>query len=314
MKRISVFFAIIAMIVFLCACGGPKEVTDMQYTATIWGEEYSGVFTGTIVDGIPNGEGIFNYTSDRGYIKYAGFWTDGAFSDKGYLESDLYVVHFLDGINRIGEYKGSLVDGLACGEGTFSALNDEGVRYSYTGEWSGGLFNGFGKTVFDDDSIMVQEGNYKDGEFTPTPAQLFSALGTGENGYAIIPNASSLLEKFPDVFKTNSIYGTDIKIDSSFKYEAFAKNPQKFGNKLIKVYGLNVVQIFEDSLWGYDVTFCLAEDSNYNMYYIYLLGYADNVYEGSNVTLTALPLDFFTYQSVLGHEVWAIACAAVSIE
>ena len=113
---------------------------------------------------------------------------------------------------------------------------------------------------------------------------------------------------------SDGIYGTDIKIDSSFKYEAFAKNPQKFGNKLIKVYGLNVVQIFEYSLWGYDVTFCLAEDSNYNMYYIYLLGYADNVYEGSNVTLTALPLDFFTYQSVLGHEVWAIACAAVSIE
>ena len=43
------------------------------------------------------------------------------------------------------------------------------------------------------------------------------------------------------------------------------------------------------------------------------MGYWDNIYEGSYVTLTALPLDYFTYPNVSGTSIWAIACAGVRI-
>lgn len=431
MKKTIVIFLVIAMVGCLCACGGPKEVTDLQYTATIGNEEYSGVFTGTVidkipngegtftfsgpevnltysgqwengvlvgaghleydgfafeyngetyvgsysgeavngvpngegtftssdseanltysgqwesgalvgvgnleygsfvleyngetyvgsysgetVDGVPNGAGSFNASSEEGYINYTGSWTDGVFSGDGYLESDLYVVHFLDGVDRMGEYKGDLLDGLPSGSGTFTAVNDAGVRYTYTGEWKNGLYNGFGKATFDAFS-NVHEGNFKDGEFAPTPLQFFVALGTGDDdGYEITDNAVAFLEKYPDVFINNTTENTDIEFEENFKYEAFAKNPAKFGEKLIKISGLRVVQIFEYSDWGYDYSFCIAQDSNYNVYYIYLLGYADDVYEGSRVTLTALPLAYFTYPNTAGNKIWAIACAAVSI-
>ena len=70
----------------------------------------------------------------------------------------------------------------------------------------------------------------------------------------------------------------------------------------------------EDHYWGSDRTFCILQDSNYDVYYVNMYGFANDIYEGSWVTLTALPLDYFTYPSVSGSEVWAIACAGVKIE
>ena len=77
---------------------------------------------------------------------------------------------------------------------------------------------------------------------------------------------------------------------------------------------LDVVQIIENDYWGADHTFCILEDSSYNVYYVNMYGFANNIYEGSRVTLTALPLDYFTYPNVAGEEVWAIACAGVIIK
>ena len=74
MKKIIVVSLVIAMVVCLCACGGPKEVTDLQYTATIGNEEYSGVFTGTVIDKIPNGEGTFTSSDAETTLTYSGQW------------------------------------------------------------------------------------------------------------------------------------------------------------------------------------------------------------------------------------------------
>jgi len=131
--------------------------------------------------------------------------------------------------------------------------------------------------------------------------------------YELTEKAASFLEKHPDVFVNTSTEDADVEYEENFRYEAFAKNPAKFGDKLIKVSGLNVVQIFEHSGFGYDYTFCIAQDSAYNVYYFYMLGYAEDVYEGDRITLTALPLDYFTYPNTMDQDIWAIACAAVSM-
>ena len=96
--------------------------------------------------------------------------------------------------------------------------------------------------------------------------------------------------------------------------KAFAKNPGRFGSKLITVSGLKVVQIFENEYWGAEHTKIIAHDVNYNVYYVYLYGYCENVYENSYIQLTALPLDYFTYPNTSGKKIWAIACAGVMVE
>ena len=298
--------------------GAPVGVGILEFDGLVVeynGNSYTGVYSGEAVAGVPNGNGSFTFLSDGGYLKYSGFWADGVFSGEGYLETDSYILHFSDGTARQGEYKGDTVDGEASGTGTFAAVNDEGVSYTYTGEWKNGIMNGYGVKKFDDPNYRTEKGNFENGNFAPTPLEYFSALGSPEyHLFRITDNASSFIEKYADVFVNNTIEGTDIEIDNNFTYKSFAKNPAKHGDKLIKIHGLYVVQIIEESRWGYDLTFCIVEDSSYNVYSVYMLGCAEDIYKGSYITLTALPLDYFTYKGVSGNNIWAMACAAVSIE
>lgn len=373
MKKIFTLLLLAVFSIWLCACGGPKEITNMPHSAIIGDTQYNGTYTGTVVEkipngegtfyfsdstatikysgawedgnplgegtiefdgyviehndttytglysgetknGIPNGDGSFSFTKNDDYINYSGTWTAGCFSGNGNLETNLYVINFPDGISRQGEYKGETLDGKASGTGVFSATNDSGNHYTYTGEFENGTFNGFGIRRFDDSSFNVEEGNFENGVFSPTPIQFFKYVGTSKDEeYELTEKSATFLETHPDVFINTSIEGSNLEFEENFKYEAFAKNPSKFGDKLIKVPKLKVVQIFEHTGLGYDYTFCIAQDSSYNVYYFYMLGFADDVYEGDRITLTALPLDYFTYPNTLGQSIWAIACAAVSI-
>ena len=104
-----------------------------------------------------------------------------------------------------------------------------------------------------------------------------------------------------------------IEFEENFKYEAFSKNSSQYGDKLIEINNLKVVQIFEYEDWGYEYTFFIAQDSQYRVYYCYKLGYADEIYEGSRVKMVALPVDYMSYKNTMGNTIYAIACAVVSI-
>ena len=153
-----------------------------------------------------------------------------------------------------------------------------------------------------------------DGEFSPTPVEFFVSKGTyPDESYTITNNALTFLEKYPQIFTDNNVSNTEIEYEQNFQYKAFEKNPKKYGSKLIVVPSLRVVQIFENDYWGYEHTFIIAQDGSGNVYYVNLFGYWENIYEGSYIKLTALPLDYFTYPNVYGDKIWAIACAGVRI-
>ena len=273
-----------------------------------------GSFKGSVVDGLPCGEGAFSAETEDKYLIYLGNWVDGTFAGNGKLDTNLYTIRFTDGATRIGEFSGETYDGLAEGEGTFSTVNSEGIRYTYTGAWDNGLFNGQGIIQWDDDWYS-EKGTFVDGEFFPTPAEYFTSRGTyPDQTYTISDNAMQFLEKYPNVFMKNEVTNEEIEYEQNFQYKAFAKNPGRFGSKLITVSGLKVVQIFENEYWGAEHTNIIAHDVNYNVYYVYLYGYCENVYENSYIQLTALPLDYFTYPNTSGKKIWAIACAGVVVE
>lgn len=315
MRKAMIYFLATVVFLGLCACGGPKEVENMSYTANICGEDYSGLYTGTVIEKIPNGEGTFVCNTDTGHINYSGSWEAGKLVGSGCLEMDSYVITYTDGKIREGEFKGETIDGIPSGIGMFTTENDAGEVYSYTGEWENGQFNGEGTVKFDNDAYFTQAGNYVNGDYLPTPLQYFTALGTrGNHKYDITEDAAAFIDDNSDIFLNNSIENNELEVDQYFKYEAFAKNPEKNGGKLIKLNWLTVVQIFEYSEWGYDRTFCIARDSSHRIYYINMIGVTDDIYEGSGITVIALPLDYFTYPNTLGEKIWAVACAAVSIE
>ncbi len=93
------------------------HVTDMPILCTCDHVEIIGFYTGTIYNQLPNGQGFFSYQDREKYFFYEGGWNNGNLSGKGSLECNIIEVHFAE-VDRLGVYKGDVVDGVFCGNGT----------------------------------------------------------------------------------------------------------------------------------------------------------------------------------------------------
>ena len=297
------------------AIAGSGELEFSKSTINFDDHVLTGEFCGGVVDGLPCGTGEFTTKTEEAYLSYNGNWKDGVFSGAGTIDTNIYTVRFTDGVVRTGKYVGDVYNGLAEGEGTFTAVNDEGTSYTYVGTWKNGLYNGQGVCHWDTDDAYTQRGNFVDGDFLPTPVEFFVSKGTyPDKPYTITDNALVFLEKYPEIFLENNVSNEEVEVEQNFQYKAFEKNPNKYGTKLITVPSLRVVQIFEEDYWGHEHTFIIAQSGSGDVYYINLFGYWENIYEGSYIKLTALPLDYFTYPNIYGDKIWAIACAGVRID
>ena len=292
---------------------GNGEMEFSEYTISFNDRVLTGTFKGTVVDGLPSGDGEFSVKTEE-YLTYLGNWAEGIFAGNGTLETNIYSVTFSDGTVRTGKYVGETLDGLASGNGLFTTKNDSGVTYTHDGAWENGLPHGYGRRKFDSPDYYVYEGTFVNGDFIPTPLEYFVTEGTlKEDQYTIIDRAQEFLKSNPDLFLTNDLSLYEGEIDKNFQYKAFSKNQSTYGDKLVVVTG-RIGQILERTRWGADHTFCLIYDGSYNYYYVNMYGFADGIYEGDRVTMTALPLDYFTWTSTDGDLVWSIACAAVNIK
>lgn len=367
------FLTVFPVLLMLSACSsGPKEVTGMAYTAEVCGESFTGTYSGTILDDLPNGAGTFTYEGSKEtlsytgqwengvitgtgeleydgyvleyndteysgvysgeaengfpsgegtyegekrdkYLVYEGGWKDGAFSGEGYLEANEYIVFMADDVKRTGEFEGEVLDGIPCGEASFTTQNGAGVTYTHKGQWTDGKCNGYGIRKFEDEDYRVMEGNYNDGKYTPSTPEFFTYLGTKKSAsFGPSAKAAQFLADYSQIFLTNSIEGTDLEIDKSFKFAEFTKNPSVYGDKLISV-SMSVIQIWESSIEDISYTYCLGRAGNGNIYYMYMYNSAENILVNNWVKATILPLDYFTYETVSNTQQWAMAAAAVTI-
>ncbi|NLV86851.1 MAG: hypothetical protein GX025_06510, partial [Clostridiales bacterium] len=190
----------------------------------------------------------------------------------------------------------------------------DGNAYKYIGEFKDGIFNGAGQRTFEDEQLN-EYGAFKNGAFSPTPAEHFANLGQYNTAkYTITSKAYDFLSEHGKLFTTGFKSGLDEHLDSEFKHEAYTKSPDKYGDKLIFVPSLTITQMVEwESFGNQPVTYILASDSSYNIYYMHYLG-TENVYVGDVINVYLLPLNHFTYESVSGNDIWAIACAVAYIE
>ena len=293
---------------------GEVDMVYDGYEVEYDGVVYIGKYEGPAVNGLPNGTGTFSAESLEAYFTYTGTWSNGKISGAGTVDTNHYTVTFSDGTVRIGQYVGEVSDGKASGKGLFTTQNDAGITYTHEGQWQNGLPHGYGCRKWDSPNAYVQEGNFVEGDYVPTPLEYFTARGTLPEGkYEIIDSAKEFLEKNPELFETNDLSLYTGELNRRFPHKGFANDPSEHGDKLIVVTG-RVQQIERENYWGADHTFCIIEDYYYNYYFVHMYGSAENINLKNWVTLTALPLDYFAYKSGGGNNIWAIACAGVTIE
>ena len=281
---------------------GKGTITDYPLTLTYDNSEIKGVYSGDVVDGVLTGNGIFTDSEDELDFSYTGEFDNGTLSGKGELSYNKLIVHFSDA-DREGSYEGETIDGIPAGEGSFSAETDEGEKYTYTGQWKDGVFDGQGQRLFDSDEYYDRIGTFTKGDFTPTKADRIISLGTfPKMSFSVPEEAKEFIEKHSDFFTASKASSLDKYVDSKVGYKQLMKTPAKYGNKLIKVTGYHVNQIWEyDDFWGETQTEMLITDSDYdNYYYVYYLGKAKGIYEDSEITLYALPINSSSYETTIG--------------
>lgn len=292
------------------------NVATMPLSVEFDGKTYNGLYTGEIKQGTPNGTGSFTYENKDKYFEYTGAWQDGKLKGEGQLSSNDIVVHFQD-VDRKGVYSGSVEDGVFCGQGTFSAITDDGINYTYEGEWKDGKWDGQGKQIFNNAEKKPNcLGTFQNGEFTPTLLEFLTSLGTEKNAlFTISEKAQDFITQNTNLFLENSAEGISDLVDKNFRYTDYSKNSSKFGDKLFRVTNFSIVQVFEYSdYWGKQITKFLGYDSNFNVYSGYLFTQSDKIVEDKYITLYALPLDFSTYKGVNNNSIWAIRFIAVYVE
>lgn len=292
------------------------QVSAMPLSVEFDGKVYNGFYTGEIKQDTPNGTGSFSSENKDKYFEYTGSWQDGKLIGEGQLSSNDIVAH-LPEVDRAGTYDGAVVDGVFCGKGKFSAVNDDEESYAYEGDWEDGSMEGQGRLIFPNvDTYPKYIGTFKDGEFQPTILEFLTAYGTyKDEGYSISSKAQNFIETHEELFTNNSTEGILNYVDKDFTYREFSKNPNKFGDNLFKITSFLVFQAFEnEDYWGRKVTSFLGYDGNYNVYYGILFGYSDKIAEDKRITLYALPLAFSTYKGANNNQIWAVRFVAVGVE
>jgi len=313
MKKTSLFVVIALMAALLTACG-PTEVKNMDFQYEYQGINFAGTYTGGVDKKLPNGDGTFTAKGTSGDLTYVGWWADGKMTGDGKLTDAQFTIKFPD-VERTGTYEGATLNGVPTGTGSFTAVSSDGVKYCYKGEFKNGTFDGQGTRTFEGEKNYKEAGTYVAGVFTPTPKEFFDYLGICEDEslFYVRPLSAQFLSNNGPLFTANTSDGLDAYVDTEYRPEAYTKSPDKYGDKLIHLNQLTIVQISEYERLNYPaVTFILATDENYNYYFIHYLGSVD-AYKGDKISAYLLPLDYFTYKTTSETQNWAIAAAAAYV-
>ena len=141
---------------------------------------------------------------------------------------------------RTGTYSGDMVEGVTDGHGKFETKNEAGETWTYEGDFSAGVFEGEGKTTWEDGTVQI--GTYHEGVWQATEwGLLFAAEST--DAITVSDEASSFIKENADFFPSDSVEKFQDNVDESITYKMVMKEPDKYGNKIMKANDLYVVQI-----------------------------------------------------------------------
>lgn len=276
-------------------------VEGYPLTVTYGGVKIRGIYSGNMDNGKISGEGSFVDSEEDITFEYTGDWLDGNLSGEGILKYDKYIVPFSD-VNREGLFEGAVIDGIANGEGTFTAVNDDDITYVYTGSWEEGLCHGQGEMDYDSEDYYDQIGTFTKGDFTPTELEVIQSLGTyPKMEFEVNDMSVEFIKEHTEFFTTDDSMVLDKYVDVELGYKKLIKSPHLYGDKLVKVEGYRVLQIWEEECWGRTLTTMLIHDNNYEQYmFVFYLGSLPDVYEESMITIYALPINASTYETTIG--------------
>ena len=281
---------------------GAGKVEGLAYRICIQDREIDGAYSGEMIDFVPNGIGRFR--SEDNSVIYYGAWSSGVISGQGTLCDANYTVHFPD-VDRAGSFEGDVIDGVPEGTGVFTATNDAGERYTYTGDWQNGTFEGLGTCTYENPDVKVEDGHFSNGLYTPDMYELARYLGSGDADltYQVSKRAESFLKSHADLFPSEQAESLEAYFDRELDLKMIVKSPEKYGDEIVCVDNMQVVQIWENSLYQHEsfTTMLLVDKATYKDYvYVYYPSELPDAYENDTVMVYGIPLNASSYHTAAG--------------
>ncbi|MEL7662059.1 hypothetical protein [Acetobacterium wieringae] len=233
MKKLMVLLTALGLVVFLSGCslipgifGNKSEsVKNQEITLVLSFGEKTGTYTGQLVKGLPQGNGVFTVSNDDEIAwTYEGEWEQGHFEgsgetvwEDGFVQEGNYKDDYLTGEGK--EY----LDGNLLYEGNFdkSQYDRHGILYNYYGD-------------------VIYEGDFVLGFYNETAAQRKARLDpfkaqTSEISYAeIVDNAKN--ETGKKVKMTGRVFQVYENYENQQYFCDFIMDMNDDPNQMVQVY------------------------------------------------------------------------------
>ncbi len=209
---------------------------------------------------------------------------------------------------RTGIYSGDMVDGIPEGHGKFESENTEGTAWTYEGSFVAGVFEGEGKTVWENG--LIQTGTYKGGNWQASELGLLDLMES-QDAIRITDESRKFIKENPEFFPVDDLGKIIDFVDESIMYKMVTKEPSKYGDKILKINDLYVIQI--DTVEIYDsekYTYAIMCDEDINIYQIFMIGELPDIYEGDSIKeLYGVPVGNDSYDAASGGFVNSVVIA-----
>ena len=216
---------------------------------------------------------------------------------------------------RTGTYTGDMCNGVPDGDGEFAVEESNGNAWTYTGGFKDGTFHGVGARL--DENGYAEIGTYINGMFTPTANELlFSLSFTLSIPFDISDNNYDFIETNPDIFPAvdeDAIKKAESLVNHDLTYAMMEKNLAPYEGQLVSCEVAYVTQIDEFEDYGHTITAMICADDASNFYFLIYDGALPDVFTGSAVKFTALPLSKSGYDNAGGGYTHAIVLAGCSV-
>lgn len=151
-----------------------------------------------------------------------------------------------------------------------------------------------------------------------TPVEIYSTLAqTASTPYTLNDKATVFISSHPDLFPaSNRASISDAMIDYSLEPKFIQKNESKYGDKMMSLPLLRVIQIWEESIADekYLTTMNAIDDATGEQYYIYYIGELGNVFDDSTIDVVGLPLGNSSFTNTQGGDTLVIVLAGSSVQ
>lgn len=212
---------------------------------------------------------------------------------------------------KVGLYSGDLLNGLPHGMGKFTVTNPEGDPWFYEGEFREGHFYGMGKITWE--SGNVQEGEFMNDYIRIQPYQMYQNIASDKDFY-FVENANQFLQTNEALFPTYDREALTEFTDEDLTYKIVSKEPNAYGNKLMKLedlyVGLIEVSYLDESNPNTKYTRLNLIDKDWKCYRMFYLGEMTEVEVDEKLSVVyALPLSTGGFNNASGGYTSTINCA-----